>query len=122
MPDLRSEASVIGNAYEKIENWGQVYNVRLTLPGPEAKWNVSSKTFSPNRVYFFRVHLFHQILKTEMGKQKWKNGGRWFKCNLSIPPPFIEKIAGGSIPINQGGRDYDVKLHFHLRPPFPNSL
>jgi len=47
----------------------------------------------------------------------WRIWGRWFKCNLSIPPPFIEKIAGGSIPINQGGRDYHVKLHFHLRPP-----
>jgi hypothetical protein len=45
----------------------------------------------------------------------WRIWERWFKCNLSIPPPFIEKIAGGSIPINQGGRDYHVKLHFHLR-------
>jgi hypothetical protein len=47
----------------------------------------------------------------------WRIWGRWFKCNLSNPPPFIEKIAGGSIPINQGGCDYHVKLHFHLRPP-----
>jgi len=57
--------------------------------------------------------IFLMIGKTHAGII-W---GRWFKCNLSIPPPFIEKIAGSSIPINQGGRDYHVKLHFHLRPP-----
>jgi hypothetical protein len=62
---------------------------------------------------------FSQNFINEIWGRIW---GRRFKCNLSIPPPFIEKIAGGSIPINQGGRDYHVKLHFHLRPPLPHCF
>jgi len=69
----------------------------------------------PNRCLGF-------VLVTSRRSHIWRIWGRWFKCNLSIPPPFIEKIAGGSIPINQGGRDYHVKLHFHPRSPLRFSL